>query len=217
MAPKRPADRVAAERAAAAQQAKADARQAEADERRERIQSLGQRADSLIPAVLERLAADDYPGIEDVEAYVPRDGLLRFIGKVRLLRAGAYKVFEYSYLESHARPAGRGWVRLLSDGNLVVGSGGYSVTQFVAEVMEREGLGPSATYATFEPFSLAGLKMLVDALTRMAAGPASASAPPERRPAAPRVDLEEASRELVRVRRLPAVSRRSRSGAPPPA
>jgi hypothetical protein len=215
LAPKRPADRIAAERAAAAQQAKADARQAEADERREKILSLGHRAEPLIPAVLERLAADDYPGIEDVEAYVPRDGLLRFVGKVRLTRAGAYKVFEYSYLESHARPAGRGWVRLLSDGHLVVGRDAYSVPQFVAEVIDREGLGPQGTYATFEPFSLAGLTKLVDALSRLAAGPSTTSAPPERRPATPRTDLEQASRELVRARRLPAIPRRPRTPAPP--
>jgi hypothetical protein len=215
LAPKRPADRIAAERAAAAQQAKAEARQAEADEKRETILSLGHRADPLIRAVLERLAADDYPGIEDIKAYVPRDGPWRFIGKVRLTRAGAYKVVEYSYLESHARPAGRGWVRLLSDGHLVVESDAYSVAQFVAEVMQREGLGPRGTYTTFEPFSLAGLTKLVDALSRLAAGPSTASTPPERRPGTPRVDLEEASRELVRARRLPVVSRRPRSAAPP--
>jgi hypothetical protein len=83
------------------------------------------------------------------------------------------------------------------------------VPQFVSEVMEREGLGPQGTYNTFEPFSLAGLKELVDALTRMAAGPATGSPPPERRAPTPRADLEETSRELVRARRLPAIPRRS--------
>jgi hypothetical protein len=146
----------------------ADKLLAEAHARRDTIRDLRDRADALITSALARLEADGCPGIEQLDVSMTARGAWRLIGMTRPITRGSYVLFEYSWMESHTRPAGIGWTRLLTDGQILVGLRAWTLTEFVTKVAENEGLGPKATFTTFEPFTLPGLRTLVDHLTRLA-------------------------------------------------
>lgn len=168
MASKRPADRIAAAKAADLKRQTADKLLAEATARRDKIRDLRDQAAALTTSALARLEADGCPGIEQLDVSMTARGAWRLIGTTRPIRRGSYMLFEYSWMESRTRPAGIGWTRLLTDGQILVGLRAWALTEFVHQVAENEGLGPKATFTTYEPFSLAGLRTLVEHLTRLA-------------------------------------------------
>lgn len=109
---------------AAEQRSNADRQQAALEAvKRTQIRKLEIAADELIPQALQTLAARGYPGIKEIEVYVPRAGLGRALGKERLTKMGAYKVSEFYRRESSMSPAGYRDVSLLSNGRINIGSG----------------------------------------------------------------------------------------------
>jgi hypothetical protein len=158
------ADKVAASRAKASREASTRAENKRREDAREAILGAGEQCEALIPTVLDRLAAQGYPGIEEITVQVPRTGLGRLLGATRETKAGAYPLSSYSYGESHSRPAGTDHIRLLSSGRLAVGSGSYSVGEFVQEVMNHAGIGVSGRGNDLAAFSVSSLDLMVEEL-----------------------------------------------------
>lgn len=126
------------------------------------------RGHELIPKALQALAAQGYPGIKEIEVYVPRTGLGLAMGKERLTKLGAYKASEFYHRESSMSPAGYRDVSLLSNGRINIGSGSYSVSEFAQQVLNHEGLGNKGNWNFGEPFSIAGMEAFVDGLRNLA-------------------------------------------------
>lgn len=162
--PSHKADRVAAQRAAQAREKVERKRDEAAAAKHAEINEFASRSEELIPQVLNVLAERGYPDIQEIDVYVPRSGLGRLLGQDRLTKAGAYRVAPYSYGESHSRPAGTDYVRLLPSGRIVVGTGSHSLSEYVQQVLNSEGLGEPGRGNDLEAFSLRGLSRFVDGL-----------------------------------------------------
>jgi hypothetical protein len=167
MNPAAQADRVAAMRATEKRNNGLSQQAAAAERQRSEIRELGAAASNLIPQVLGLLAARGYPGIEEVNVYVPRTGISRVLGAERLAQMGAYRVSEYYDDESAMRPAGVSSVRLLSNGRMNIGPDSHSVAEFVQQVLNHEGLGDKGLWNLGEPYSHAGLENFVAELRKL--------------------------------------------------
>lgn len=168
MSPRNEADRVAAMRAAEQRDNANRQRAAQEAAKRAQIRKLEIAANELIPKALQALAARGYPGISEIQVYVPRTGIGLVMGKERLVKIGAYKVSEFYRRESSMSPAGSRDVSLLSNGRINIGSGSYSVSEFVQQVLNHEGLGSKGNWNFGEPFSVAGMEALVEGLRKLA-------------------------------------------------
>jgi hypothetical protein len=91
------ADKVAARRAAASRKEAAQQVGEGSSARHAEILTLSKRAKELIPQALDALSARDFEGIEEIEVYMPREGIRRMVGSERLTKVGAYCVSPFSF------------------------------------------------------------------------------------------------------------------------
>lgn len=164
MAPRNEADRVAARRASESREVSKRADEQGRESARASFLKLGAECEALIPRVLDELARRGYPDIEEITVQVPREGLGRLLGATHETKAGAYPLISYSYGESHSRPAGTTYIRLLSSGRFVVGSASYSVSEFVQQVMNAAGVGEPGRGNPLAAFYGSSLRRLVTKL-----------------------------------------------------
>jgi len=159
--PQDEADRVAAERAASRGRQGKLAHGAARTSQREELDALRERAEVAIKRFLDQKAAEDYEGIEQVEAYVPNRGLARLFGKQHLSKLGGYRLLSTFMLpERIPRP-----IYVLSNERFLVGRSSHSSAEFASLVEKHEGLSTTrGHYPRMEPWTLEVFRALVSYL-----------------------------------------------------
>jgi hypothetical protein len=128
MAADRDMDRVAAERAKAAREAEMRKLSSGLMDKRTVVAQLQAQAESLIPEVLRKLAARNYPGLVEISVTKTRKGRHRPGSNTR---RGGIPVYETTHMSSHYETEVTDTIYLLSDGYICYRAGAYSLKDFI--------------------------------------------------------------------------------------